>query len=240
MASLSFLTGLCFCLISFYCSHAVLYSNAPGGKAMMFSNKYNGLAWPINKATDLSNAVWHGAHCVAKVKECATINITNPSEYHHVEHCRQHVKDAITFFETNTNYTVHPMICDDLRDLYKEYKHILVLPMIGDFQYNGTEVPDENGQVAQNGYQALLQKHPEIVGNDDIFNIVAAVNSGNIRTKAMNNYSLTKEESEHMTQWHSDRTNRLASLGLFCIIDEGKKAPIETLKKIIAVPCKGH
>lgn len=49
-----------------------------------------------------------------------------------------------------------------------------------------------------------------------------------------NSTSLTPEELRFVEKWHHPSIHRLSAMGLYCREGEGKEAPIELLKKVLA------
>jgi hypothetical protein len=179
-------------------------------KELNFKPLDDGLPWPLLDFGDITLLMTHAVHCIEVVQ-------TNKSDsFHHIHqgHCRDILLPVLHFFQSNLNYQVPAIICEDFRSI--------AFP---------------NGRIRRGKWRGWRGKRSVLylqnansyrITQDDKYNTIAARNFGDLIKKEAEG-KLTLREQQYMAQTKSPVFIRMAALGLYCRYE----AYLDVLKAVL-------
>jgi len=223
-----------------------------GGSYVCFQNREKGLPWPIGNPRDIAGAIFHGSHCVDAALDYVAYKSNRTAAYLHVSHCRTIVKMALKYFDEHPKYSVPEEICDDLVELAsdescdrssgkvrcKRWARPLILlgVMWGTTPQKRLFPRSTAGAEESDAHKVYPDLTHDTRDQRELYVRISNENVDRVFTKHWENSTdLTQEELAFVEKWHHPAIHRLSAMGLFCREGDGKAAPIDLLKKVLAV-----
>jgi hypothetical protein len=215
-------------------------SNQIGGTNLLFSNSDEGLAWPITSGRDAGQLLPHGPHCIEMVMDYVNQCPNNPVDRLHDAHCRHLIREMITFFDTNTDFAMPKIICQDIAGLYEGFvpnANYYLNYRYTNLRENMTE--EEANEATFDALRSYQLEHSAKFGKSQtsLFGLIMGQNLGALLMKEYTGKHLTAVEKEFLADWVSPTTVRLSAVGAYCITGHGS-APIGMLRNLLAQDCK--